>query len=277
MSARSWAAVASRLLTGNLSIAEMTQLSIACGRLGGVAEAILECHRFGLPEGDCGPPWLTAYHQRAAEVYFEALPVPYQRDVARLFDRCQQAMARASIPADLAEDWLIVESYLFSASSVIKELGPLHAARARSDSRAAPAAGADPHDTPREPASDAPGGQHGTAAGADPHDAPRERLPRVIRFDKLAVLTRSVEAERLLRAAEAVQARLRPTVPAQVSRLEEFLLRRLREGAKVSQIAAEVGYSRRSVYRALAGLWDKLGVAGRSEGLDRAVQMGLLD
>lgn len=252
----------------------MTQLSIACGRLSGVAEAIVECHRFGLPEGDCGPPWLAAYHQRAAEVYFEALPAPYQRDVARLFDRCRQAMARASIPADLAEDWLIVESYLLSASSVIKELGPQHAARARSDRAAT---GVDPQETPRAGTRHVREMEPRAATGVDPQETPRERLPRVIRFDKLAVLTRSADAERLLRAAEAVQDQLRPTVPAQVSRLEELLLRRLREGAQVSQIAAEVGYSRRSVHRALAGLWDKLGVAGRSEGLDRAVQMGLLD
>ena len=253
-SAGSPAAVASGVLIGNLSAAEMTHLSIACGRLASVAEALAECHRFGVSEGDCGPPWLAAYHQKAAGVYFEALPAPYQSDVARLFDRCRQAMARASIPADLAEDWLIVQSYLLSASSVIKELGPRYAARARSDSRAAVA-----------------------ATGVDPQDAPQEMLPRVVRFDKLAVLTRRADADRLLRAARAVQAQLRPTAPAQVSQLEALLLRRLREGAQISQIAAEVGYSRRSVHRALARLWDKLGVAGRSEGLDRAVQTGLLD
>ena len=55
------------------------------------------------------------------------------------------------------------------------------------------------------------------------------------------------------------------------------LLKRLADGVAIADLAAEMGYSERSVYRALAGLWKKLGVPGRKEGVRKAASVGLLD
>ena len=38
-----------------------------------------------------------------------------------------------------------------------------------------------------------------------------------------------------------------------------------------------MGHSERSVYRALANLWKKLGVPGRNEGVQKAASAGYLD
>lgn len=95
------------------------RLSLACGRIAGSAQAIAEAHRFGVAEGPHENPWTAAYMREAIGVYAAALPVTYQRDVASLFRHCADLMAQQSIPASLAEDWLIVSEYLSNADAAI--------------------------------------------------------------------------------------------------------------------------------------------------------------
>ena len=66
-------------------------------------------------------------------------------------------------------------------------------------------------------------------------------------------------------------------VPEVLDERELELLKRLAAGVAIADIAAEMGYSERSVYRALANLWKKLGVPGRNEGVQKAASVGLLD
>ena len=58
---------------------------------------------------------------------------------------------------------------------------------------------------------------------------------------------------------------------------ERHMLTRLKAGSAIVDLAAEMGYSERSMYRALARLWDRLGVSGRKEGIHRVGEVGLLD
>lgn len=98
----------------------------------------------------------------------------------------------------------------------------------------------------------------------------------VVRFDLLARLTSSEGARRLERAAVAVRDHMDAPLPA-LDDIELAMLIQLKAGVAIVDIAAELGYSERSMYRSLARLWDKLGASDRKEGILRATEGGLLD
>ena len=54
------------------------------------------------------------------------------------------------------------------------------------------------------------------------------------------------------------------------------LLEGVSAGLTVSDLAAQLGYSRRSIFRELSRLWDALGVPDRAHGLRKAEEQGLL-
>ena len=101
--------------------------------------------------------------------------------------------------------------------------------------------------------------------------------PMVIRYDALAKLTTLDGATRLEQAALTVMNHMAQSVPATLDQAERHLLERVASGVPVVELAAELGYSRRSMFRALARLWRKLGVSNRTEGMRRARSQGLLD
>ena len=209
--------------------------------------AIVEAHSLGVPEGRHQSPWASGYHRDAVHVYAKSLPSSYQRDIAALFKRCAETMPNCSIPARLATDWNMVSDYTRCASAAIRE----YLASPKSESR--------------QPAA--------IAAEVEGRDSP----PIVIRFDLLARLTTSDGASRLEHAAVAVRQHTDALVPSVLDGREGHLLKRLAAGAPIVDLAAEMGYSERSTYRVLAGLWEKLGVPGRQEGVRKATSEGLLD
>ena len=224
------------------------QIRVACGRISGTGSAILEAHRLGVPEGPHEQPWTLEYHREAVHVYAESLPPWYQSDIAALFGRSLSTMAECSIPARLAEDWVIITDYMSSARTAILDWlasrGP----------------------GPEQPAST-------SLPTVDEQETP----PLVIWFDALARLTTSDGATRLEQAAVNVRQHMEAPVPEILDARELELLKRLADGVAIADLAAEMGYSERSVYRALAGLWKKLGVPGRKEGVRKAASVGLLD
>ena len=58
---------------------------------------------------------------------------------------------------------------------------------------------------------------------------------------------------------------------------ELHMLTRLAEGAAIADLAVEMSYSERTIYRALADLWQKLGVPGRTDGVCLALAEGLVE
>lgn len=100
----------------NLPGLDVTQVHLACGRIAGVARAIVEAHRFGKPEGPHERPWTAECHREAVKIYGHALPQSYQRNIGAVFGRSAEVMGELSIPAALAEDWLIISEYLQGAS-----------------------------------------------------------------------------------------------------------------------------------------------------------------
>lgn len=219
---------------------------LACARIAGVACAMIEAYEFGAAEGPHRKPWKAEYLRESVNVYDLSLPRSYQRDIAALFRRGAEVMRGLPVPVGLDEDWLIVDEYLTEASLAIALWLPSGGL---------------------EPSRAGPG--HSPGIGA--------RTPTVIRFDQLARLTTREGTERLSRAAHAVQQHLSLPTLQVLGDDEQRLLRKVASGASIVEVAAELGYSERSIYRALSKLWHKLGVTGRVQGIRKAAAEGLLD
>lgn len=220
---------------------------VACGRIAGYANAILETHELGVTEGPHELLWSAEYQREAVRVCAASLPTPYQICVGELFRYSSELMADETIPGHLAEDWMIIMSYMNSVSAAVSE----HYAVAGSQML-----------KPDVPLPE------GIAVG--------ESLPMAIRFDLLARLSTSEGARRLERAAIAVREQMETPLLV-LEDAERHMLTRLTNGMAIVDIAAEMGYSERSMYRSLARLWEKLGVPGRKEGIRRAAEGGFLD
>jgi len=213
--------------------------------VGGV-NAISECYRFGVPEGPHSEPWGAEYHREAVHVYNESLPWTYQRDIAKLFRDSLSTMAGCLIPAELAEGWAIVSSYMREAADAIEDwLAPGELRLDRSGSAVSP-----------ELVSD---------------------IPRVVHWDALAALTTKDGTRRLKDACVAMKQYLDAEAPQSLKVSERLMLERLVSGTAISDLASEMGYSERSMYRELSKLWDKLGVSGRVAGVHKATARGLID
>ena len=207
---------------------------------------MLEAYRFGVPEGPHRVPWTAEYHREAVRIYGESLPWSYQRDVARLFRDSLTAMAGCSIPSDLAEDWTIATAYMSEAAAAIEDW----------------LASSEPEPGRSEPAMS----PELTTAN-----------PRVVHWDALAGLTTVDGTRRMKGACVAVKLHFEVEAPLSLEASERLMLERLISGAAIADVASELGYSERSMYRELSRLWNKLGVSGRSAGLRKAIAEGLLD
>ena len=220
------------------------RVHLACGRVAGGARAIAEAHIFGIPEGPHQRLWTAEYHADVVGIYAESLPGSYQRDIASLFGDSAEAMDAYTIPASLAEDWLIVTGYLRHSSEAI--MARLNA---------------EPAHQPQTP--------NGLEIDG--------RTPMVIRFDRLAARASHEGACRLERAALAAQRYVGAPSALVLGDEQRRLLRGVASGTAIVDLAEELGYSRRSMYRELSKLWQALGVPDRAQGLRRAAAEGLLD
>lgn len=220
---------------------------MACGRIVGFANAIREAHELGVAEGPHELPWGAEYQREAVRICAATLPIWYQLYVGEFFRCSSEFMAGETIPGDLAEDWMIIRSYMDSLSNAIWE------------HYAAP-----------------PSQMLKSDVLLSEEVAFSESLPMVIRFDLLAELASSEGARRLEHAAIAVRDQMETPLPA-LEDIERHMLTRLTSGIAIVDIASEMGYSERSMYRSLARLWEKLGVSGRKEGIRRAAEGGILN
>lgn len=199
-----------------------------------------------MAEGPHSEPWTAEYHREAVHIYNESLPWSYQRDVAKLFRDCLSAMAGCLIPSDLAEDWAIVTAYMREAVSSIEDwLASGEPQTRRSEPAVSPELMAD--------------------------------IPRVVHWDILAGLTTQDGTRRLKNASVAVKKYFDAEVPQSLEASERLMLERLASGAAIADVASELGYSERSMYRELSKLWGKLGVSGRAAGVRKATAEGLID
>ena len=223
----------------------LARMHLACGRIAGGAQAIAETHRFGVPEGPHRELWTPEYHAAVVHIYGESLPATYQRDIASLFHHSADAMAEQTIPAELAEDWVIVTAYMrHAAAAILSWLTPGTA-------------------SPR-------------ASGATGSPEIDDRTPMVIRFDRLAALCTREGACRLERAALAVQHHVGAPSAVVLDGDQQRLLQGVAAGTAIVDLAEQFGYSRSSMYRELSKLWKALGVPDRAHAIRKATEEGLL-
>ena len=227
------------------------RVHLACGRIAGGARAIAEAYGFGVPEGPHEEPWTAAYHREAVRVYAESLPMSYERRIGSLFIHGAEAMDTFDIPSELADDWLIVKTYLRNASSAIADwLGS--------------EGGHERKQVPTDTQSPSP-------------EIDEAGPPRVIHYDHLAALTTLEGARRLERAAVAVQRHIGAPSAAKLDDGQRRLLNMLANGTAIVDMAADLGYSERTIYRALDHLYRVLGVADRLQAVRKAATEGLLN
>lgn len=207
-------------------------------------EAVVEAYKLGIPEGPHLQPWTEAYCRDAVEVYAETLPLWYIREIASLFRHGAETLEERNIPVSRAQDWLIVIEHMHNSSDAMTRW-----VRSR-----------------REPS---------TSRSTGPADVV-DRAPSILRYDRLAALTTAEGACRLGRAADAVQ-QLGAALVTPLTSEQRRLLKAVASGVAVADLAAEFGYSRRSMFRELAKLWKELGVDDRIQAVRKAAAEGLLD
>jgi len=224
----------------------LTLLSLTCGRIVSLTSAVLEAHSLGVTEGSHEDMTSADYHQEAVKIFGGSLPWSYQRRIASLFSRAADALDELTIPMLLAEDCLIVDSYLRNACTAIDSWLETHP-------RAA--------DTPEPP----------ELTGMYAH------TPMVVHFDELAKLVTHDGACRLQGAANAVQHYLDSSSVLALTDDQKKLLKGLASGARIADLARQLGYSRSSIYRQMSKLWEALNVADRNQAIREASKQGLLD
>jgi len=116
-------------------------------------------------------------------------------------------------------------------------------------------------------------------AGPTPGDAPekyelRNRTPAVMPFTRIAGLVSNAGARALVDAGRAVHHRAGHQTAPPISEEELSWVQRLAQGLRVVDLAEEVNYCERSMYRHLSLVWDRLSVRNRQEAIALAVREG---
>lgn len=233
------------VVSGDSSDLAVSRVWLACKRIAGLGRAIAEAHQFGRPEGPHEQPWTAEYHRAAMDVYEKSLPWSYQQEIAALFRQSAETMDELAIPAALAGDWAIVAEYLSGASVAIDRWLSSEESRLLESET--------------------------VLVDIEDH------TPVVVHFDELAELTTTEGANRLERAALAVQSHMETLTGAALGNYELHLLEMVASGLTIDEMAEDINLSPRSTHRELKKLWGALGVHGRTEGLNKAVEEGLID
>lgn len=71
--------------------------------------------------------------------------------------------------------------------------------------------------------------------------------------------------------------KVRRSIPHELTRSQQSWLRRLASGVTIHELAGQVGFSEREIYRRLRQIYAAMGVGGRTEALILASASGLLD
>jgi DNA-binding CsgD family transcriptional regulator len=228
-------------MTADNRRADEELIGIAAGRIRRFAEAISQGHDFGIEAGDHHEPWTFGFHRVAVDIYKLTLPWAYLTGLASAFEDCADRMLTDELPPGTTlDDWSLVHDYLRSAANAITEASELTI---------------DPDELP-------------TAEDIDPV------TPPVMSFGKLAAIVSAAGAQRLAAAAGSVEHSCGEADTCPLSEAELDWLRRIRRGDRIIDIAVDHGYSERSLYRALAELYDELSVETRTEAIAVAAENG---
>ena len=215
-------------------------IGTASGRIRRFFEAIQQGHEFGVGPGVHDEPWTLEFQQIATSVYAETLSWGYLLGLSDAFEDCADLMLALGVPDNHAVEWTRIKQYLQFTAKAIRE-------------------GADGPITDHE---------HKTASDIEP------TTPPVMPFGKLAQLVSAAGAETLIDAGSKVEQLCGEYDSCPITEQEKIWLNRLHHGDRTIDIAVEIGYSERSLYRALHELWERLGVDTRTEAIALAFKNG---
>ena len=218
-------------------------------RVASFGQSILDAHSFGFGPGNVDDLTSAAFHERAIGAIASSLPWPYLVAIGRHFAETASILAKNGSGQCDVDDWLMVMSFLRSASASLLNNAPDEARTLADEGESA--------------------------------FIVLDRSPTVTRFDLVAEISSQAGAEALVSAAVAVAAEWSDATEFRASSLglseiEIQLVRRLAAGTSVVDIGHEIGYSERSVYRKLDQIWRKIGAGSKSDGLVRLGKAGLL-
>ncbi len=182
-------------------------------------------------------PWARPFHESTFPAFRRVLPDQYLARLGTRFRAAAEAMAIHAADPEIARDWLIVATYLNSASSVLEQ-------------------------------------NLGLPEGQDDQLKIRDRPPSITPYREVAAAVSANGAARLASAGYAVADAIGPAqnCPLDADQLE--LLQELADGQRVIDVARAAGFSERSVYRQMQDVWRKIGVENRSEAIALAVREG---
>ena len=218
----------------------LASIGNASGRIRRFFEAIEQGHQFGLGPGGHDEPWSLGYHRSAVQIYAETLSWNYLLGLSDAFEDCADLMVTVPAPQDLAMEWSLVQQYLRSATKAIRE------------------------------GADGPIGDHDskTASQIEP------TTPPVMPFGKLARIVSAQGAAALVLAGRRIELLCNQDDDCPITEQEKVWLTRIANGDRTLDIAADDGYSERSLYRAMSELWERLDVDNRVEAVALATKNG---
>ncbi len=218
---------------------EVAAIGHVARRIRRFAEAIDQAHRFEIGPGDHTEAWSLEFQQQAVHIYASVLPWSYLLGLASGFRNATQLMDRLDGPTTAAIEWTRMRTYLSSAAQAIYD--------------------------------DAPPNVDAAPKTADQLLA---QTPPVMPFDRLALILSTEGAATLRATGAAIEGCCAETLapdPSPLTDQEADWLGQLASGIRTLDIARESGYSERSLYRALADLYKRLGVRNRQEALTLAI------
>lgn len=219
-------------------------ICVAGRRLRRFAESLKQGHEFGSGPGHHDEPWSLEFQRLCvAEVYLKTLSWQYLVNTGAAFADCADLMVLNSRPSDEPQDWLIVQQFLRSCAEAISEAAPDNVELKETKTA----------------------------------DDISSRAPAVVPFGSIASLVSVEGAARLAAAGSAVERTCSRLGGNPLSESEQVWLKRLSRGDRTIDIARDHGYAERSLYRALSELWERLGVANRSEAIALATKNGWID
>lgn len=218
---------------------EAEQIAVVARRISGLAEQVVEAHGLGHGPGNLDAPWSKQAQRRAASVYRTYLPESYLEELVAEFIAVARLMNRSACPPDLEDEWFIVACYLRSVADGL--FGPK------------------------------------VLDGTDPPGQVEiaDTTPAVLWPGELAKLYSEAGARRLAEAGDRVNKAL-ASKEVPLTDAERAWVVRLLEGDTVTRIAADSNMSLRTFNRRLRGLWDRLEVEGRIDGVAKCVERGWL-
>ena len=203
------------------------------------ASRVIEAHDAGFGPGRHTEPWSVDFQRLAALVFAETLHPAYRRGVADSSLRVAELMDRQLHEADIGDSWHKMSAYLRTTGQALL---------------------ADPEVQAISPQSGA------TQIAATP--------PAHMRHEVFAELLHPQGARDLHGAAVAVAHYCDAQLPAAPTALELEWIISVAAQEPIDALADRNGVSVRGMYRRLASMWKRLGVATQVQGVALAVQQG---